>query len=114
MSVLSDKQWKHVQMVGRLIRFAGDHGWQLAWADAYRDERVKYGSPNSLHRSRLAVDLVLRVDGVVQEGKTPESIANWKVLGDYWKMIGGTWGGDFTGASAGDYNHFSLEHNGYK
>ena len=37
----------------------GDRLYRLRWGDAYRDPRVKYGHPQSVHRKRLAVDLIL-------------------------------------------------------
>jgi hypothetical protein len=72
--------------------------------DAYRDERCAYGSPNSLHRLRLAIDLNLFRDGVFLT-----STNDHLPLGEFLESIGGTWGGRF-----GDGNHYSLAYGGKK
>ena len=91
-------------MVADLIVFAYDKGYELTFGDAYRDSRVTYGHPESLHRSRLAIDLNLFKDQVYLT-----STDDHRELGEYWESIGGTWGGRFN-----DGNHYSLEHNGMK
>ena len=98
------KQRKFTRMVADLIIFAYDEGYELTFGDAYRDPRVEYGHAESLHRSRLAIDLNLFKDQVyltATDDHTP--------LGEYWESIGGTWGGRFN-----DGNHYSLENNGMK
>ena len=91
-------------MIADLIIFAYDNGYELTFGDAYRDARVTYGHPESLHRSRLAIDLNLFKDQVYL--KTTD---DHRELGEYWESIGGTWGGRFS-----DGNHYSLAHNGMK
>ena len=91
-------------MVADLIVFAYDNGYELTFGDAYRDSRVTYGHPESLHRSRLAIDLNLFKDQVYLT-----STDDHRELGEYWESIGGTWGGRFN-----DGNHYSLEHRGIK
>ena len=98
------KQRKFTRMVADLIVFAYDNGYELTFGDAYRDSRVTYGHPESLHRSRLAIDLNLFKDQVYLT-----STDDHRELGEYWESIGGTWGGRFS-----DGNHYSLEHNGMK
>ena len=98
------KQRKFTRMVADLIIFAYDNGYELTFGDAYRDSRVTYGHPESLHRSRLAIDLNLFKDQVYL--KTTD---DHRELGEYWESIGGTWGGRFS-----DGNHYSLAHNGMK
>ena len=104
MSELGDKQRRFTCMIGELIGWAYENGYELTFGDAYRDPRVTYGHQNSLHRKHLAVDLNLFINGEWQqstEAHTP--------LGEYWESIGGTWGGRFD-----DGNHYSLSYNGMK
>lgn len=109
---LGQKQRVFTQMVGQLIAFAYDRGYELSFGDAYRDPRafgavgVKggYGSAVSLHKERLAVDFNLFRAGEYRTGTDA-----YRELGEYWESIGGAWGGRFD-----DGNHFSLEHQGRK
>lgn len=71
-------------------------------ADKIRNN-VGSGIRTSLHGDRLAIDLNL-FDAL---GHYETKAEAYKPLGDYWKSLGGAWGGDF-----GDPNHFSLAHNG--
>ena len=103
---LSERQRKFARMVGHLILWATEHGYELTFGDAYRDPRCPYGSTQSKHHSRLAVDLNLFVDGVYR----PDTDA-YTPLGEYWESIGGVWGGRFDGpggAPTGDGNHFEI------
>tara|TARA_R100000687_G_scaffold62905_1_gene50873 strand:+ start:303 stop:608 length:306 start_codon:yes stop_codon:yes gene_type:complete len=101
-------------MVADLILFAYENGYELTVGDAYRDPRVfgkvgdklHYSSANSLHKSRLAIDLNL-----FKDGQFLTRTSDHQPLGEYWESIGGTWGGRFTNA---DGNHYSIEHNGRK
>lgn len=104
MSELREKQSEFVRMVAMLIRYADLHGYDLTFGDAYRDPRVPYGHPVSLHKCRLAIDLNLFKDGTWLT-KTEDH----QPLGEYWESIGGTWGGRFN-----DGNHYSLAHDGRK
>lgn len=101
---LGEKQRVFTQMIGQLIGWAYDHGYELTFGDAFRDPRVEYGHPNSLHRSRLAVDFNL-----FKDGRYLTETDDHAPLGKYWESIGGTWGGRFN-----DGNHYSLEHGGMK
>lgn len=99
--------------VSYLIQQAYAMGYEVTLGDAYRDPRLHgkigfqlgYGSANSFHKKRLAIDLNLFKDGtfiVSTEGHKP--------LGEWWKSQGGTWGGDFVdrvGKPAPDGNHYS-------
>jgi hypothetical protein len=96
------KQSRFVKMVALLITYAHLAGYELTFGDAYRDPRCPYGHKQSLHRSRLAIDLNVFRDGVYLSGH-----GEYDDLGEYWEAIGGSWGGRF-----GDDNHFSLAHNG--
>jgi hypothetical protein len=91
-------------MVARLIDFAYESGFELTFGDAFRDPRVPYGHPQSLHRIRLAVDFNLFKDGVYLT-----DTEDHRELGEFWESMGGTWGGRFD-----DGNHYSLEHGGMK
>jgi len=110
MSALGDKQRRFTRMIADLILWAYQNGFELTVGDAYRDPRVfgmvgvmkGYGRARSLHKSRLAMDLNLFVNGEYME-----DTESYTPLGEYWESIGGSWGGRF-----GDGNHFSLEHEG--
>ena len=109
---LGQKQRKFTRMIGLLIEYAYQNGYELTFGDAYRDPRLhgdvgvkkSYSSANSLHKSRLAVDFNLFKDG--RFFTTTEA---HKPLGEYWESMGGSWGGRFN-----DGNHYSLEHQGRK
>lgn len=98
---LGEKQRRFAHMVGRLIVWAYEHGYELTFGDAYaRSGHME----NSLHYCRLAVDLNLFIDG-----KYMTDTDSHKPLGEFWESIGGSWGGRF-----GDGNHYSLAHGGFK
>jgi len=98
---LREKQSRFVLMVGKLILFAYENGFELTFGDAW----AKTGHmKNSLHYIKLAVDFSLFFNGGYL--RITES---YTILGEYWESIGGSWGGRF-----GDGNHFSLEHHGIK
>lgn len=109
---LGQKQRRFTRMIGLLIEFAYQQGYELTFGDAYRDPRVhgdvgvkkSYSSANSVHKSRLAVDFNLFKNGVYLT-----STEDHRELGEFWESIGGTWGGRFN-----DGNHYSLEHRGRK
>lgn len=104
---LGEKQRDFTFMVGELILWAYDHGYELTFGRAYASEaanKADGGHPRSLHRSRLAVDLNL-----FKDGKYLTETEDHLPLGEFWESIGGTWGGRFD-----DGNHYSLEHNGMR
>lgn len=109
---LGQKQRKFTRMIGLLIEYAYENGYELTLGDAYRDPRLhgdvgvkkSYSSANSLHKSRLAVDLNL-----FKNGRYLTTTEAHRPLGEYWESIGGAWGGRFN-----DGNHYSLEHGGRK
>lgn len=92
--------------VARLILRADQLGYQVTFGDAYRDPRVTYGHPNSVHRKRLAVDLNL-----FKNGKYLTATEDHAILGQWWKAQHplARWGGDFE-----DGNHYSFEYEGVK
>jgi hypothetical protein len=91
-------------MIGDLIGYVYANGYELTFGDAYRDPRVEYGHPHSLHRKRLAIDLNL-----FKDGQYLASTDDHRMFGEYWESQGGTWGGRFK-----DGNHYSLEHEGVR
>ena len=109
---LRQKQSRFARMIGLLIAYATQQGFEVTFGDAYRDPRVfgqmgqrrGYGKANSNHKQRLAIDLNL-----FYNGKFMTSTDSHRILGEFWESIGGTWGGRFN-----DGNHYSLEHNGVK
>ncbi len=94
---LRTRQSAFVSMVSQLIRFARMEGYELTFGDAWATSGHK---KNSFHYQRLAIDFNLFKDGVYLT-----ETHHHKPLGDFWKTIGGTWGGDF---SSPDGNHYSL------
>ena len=103
---LGDAQKAFTLCVADLIRHAYELGYTMTFGDAYRDPRVTYGHPKSVHRLRLAVDLNLFKDGVYLT-----STEDHKVLGEWWEKqhILARWGGRFE-----DGNHYSFEWEGVK
>lgn len=109
---LGQKQRKFTRLIGLLIEYAYQQGYELTVGDAYRDPRLHgavgvkagYGHAKSVHKQRLAMDFNLFKDGVYLT-KT----SDYTLLGEYWESLGGSWGGRFN-----DGNHFSLEHEGMK
>lgn len=107
---LGNEQRLFTQMIGQLIDWAYENGYQLTFGDAYRDPRVfgaagikeGYGRASSNHKRRLALDFNLFKDGIYLN-KTKDH----EPLGEYWESIGGSWGGRFD-----DGNHYSLEYQG--
>lgn len=111
---LSEKQRRFTLLVGKLIEWAYQNGYELTFGDAYRDprahgavgEKVGYSSASSNHKIRLAVDFNLFKDGQYQTDS-----AVYRPLGLYWESLDPmcAWGGRF---STPDGNHFSFAHEG--
>lgn len=114
---LGEQQRRFTELVGRLIEWAYDNGYELTFGEAYRTaeqaawnaEKAGTGIVNSLHCKRLAIDLNLFRDEVYQT--TTEA---YKPLGEFWKSLDPLcrWGGDFVRRKDG--NHFSMEWEGVK
>ncbi len=104
---LGEEQKKLTTALAHLILFANSNGYTFTLGDAYRDERVfgelgekkGYGSKNSNHKLRLAVDLNLFWRG---EWISSSQHPFWEDLHDYWTTLGGA------KAIKGDMNHFSF------
>lgn len=108
---LRQKQSRFVRMIGQLIAYAYDNGYELTFGEAYRtpeqaalNAKSGKGIANSLHTERLAVDFML-----FKDGKWLDKTEDHAVLGAKWEAMGGAWGGRFK-----DGNHYSLEHGGRK
>lgn len=90
--------------------------YEVTLGDSYRDPRVfgnigeskGYGNKNSGHKKRLAQDLNLYKNGKYCTDKN-----EYRILGEKWESMGGTWGGRF-GVNKSEYgikigwdaNHF--------
>lgn len=112
---LREQQCLFTELVAKLITWAYANGYELTLGEAWRTpEQAKLnaakgaGIANSLHITRLAIDLNLFRDGVFLD-----STEHHRALGNYWKSLHplARWGGDF---SRPDGNHYSLERDGYK
>jgi len=115
-SALSDRQRLFARMVAQLfawllyknIPFRLGEAWRSR-EEAARLAEVGRGTTNSLHCDRLALDLQIdKHDG------TLGTIEEYAPVGEYWESLGGSWGGRFSGKTAGDVYHFSLAHGGRK
>lgn len=100
MTKLLQDQIEFGRMVGQLLSYIYDSGYGVTLGDAYRDPTSPAYKQGTFHAKRLAIDLNLFRDGVYLTGTESH-----KLFGDYWKSIGGTWGGDF---KKPDGNHYSY------
>ena len=92
---LRKQQSLFVKAVGYLISYAHSLGYELTFGDTYAGKFLhRHGS---FHDKGLAIDLNLFKNGVYLD-KTSDHI----LLGEYWKLLGGSWGGDWE-----DGNHYS-------
>jgi hypothetical protein len=115
---LGQKQRIFTRLVGRLIEWAYQNGYELTFSESYRttEQAAIYakqgkGIKNSLHTKRLAIDLNLFKDGTYltkSEDYLPLGIVWEQMSGDGYKCC---WGGRF---KRPDGNHFSIEHEGIK
>ena len=96
---LRQKQSKFISMLGALIHYADQLGYELTggdlWAKSGFGRRHKH---KSKHYRRLAIDLNLFIDGKYQRS----TMAHLH-LGEFWESMGGTWGG-----RNDDGNHYAL------
>lgn len=108
---LREKQSLFAMLVARLIQYATACGYAVTFGEAYRSPeeaarlaKLGKGIKNSLHTTRLAVDLNLFKDGVYLS-----STESHRPLGEWWEQQHELcrWGGRF-----GDGNHYSMTHGG--
>src|SRR5438132_711527 len=113
---LGEKQRLFTRLVGILIEYAYQQGYELTFGDAYRNayqavaNSVSFiGIKNSLHVLRLAIDFNL-----FKDSKYLSSSEDHKPLGVFWESLHPLcrWGGRFVPHSDG--NHYSVEHEGVK
>lgn len=94
---LRKSQSEFTKALGLLIDFAYYFGYELTLGDTYPG---KYNHiKGSYHQNGLAIDINL-----FRDNKYLRKTDDHKLLGNYWKMLGGTWGGDF---KYKDGNHYS-------
>ncbi len=113
MSEYADLQSKFFFNICRFGLWLESQGYQVGMGGAWRsdEEAKRYASTGqgialSLHRDRMALDMVIRKDG--KEVGTEE----YKRCGEAWKSLDALnrWGGDFV--KLRDYQHFSQTYNG--
>jgi hypothetical protein len=110
---LREQQSLFVRLVGLLIEWASEQGYELTFGEAWRTPEqaarnaiAGIGTRNSLHVDRLAIDLNLFVAGQYQTSSDAH-----RPLGEYWKSLDPLcrWGGDF---KVPDGNHYSMTRDG--
>lgn len=110
---LREKQSRFVKLVGLLIEWAYQNGFELTFGEAHRTtEQARWnyekgkGILNSLHIDRLAIDLM-----AFRNGKFLTDPNDYKPLGEYWESLAPdcAWGGRFKRLDA---VHFSIRHGG--
>lgn len=108
---LRQKQSLFARLVAQLLNEAYLRGYEVTFGEAYRSPeeaarlaRAGKGLANSLHTSRLAVDLNL-----FKDGKYLSSTESHRPLGEWWESLHELcrWGGRFN-----DGNHYSVAHGG--
>lgn len=107
---LSSKQAKFTQMIIILYLVAAVLGYRVRDGHAYRCSNCHQGNKLSLHKDRLARDLI--IDMKIHNRwvyQRDDRNGCYSKLGQFWKLLGGTFGGDW-----GDFNHFSLAYGGRK
>ena len=98
---LGQSQRKFTLMIAHLIAWIYEQGYELTLGDAYA---TTGHMKDSLHYSRLAIDLNLFKAGVYLT-----TTDDHRLIGEKWESMGGTWGGRFK-----DGNHYSLAYGGRK
>jgi len=93
---LRQKQSKFIKALALLILYAYQQGYELTGGDLHA---TSGHSPNSYHYRRLAIDLNL-----FKDGNYLTETEDHRILGEFWKSLGGSWGGDF---ARKDGNHYS-------
>lgn len=109
-SELLRKQWIFARAVAELIIYATELGYDVTLGHALRCPDCRTGAGKSLHKERLAIDLMLFRDGVYLK-KTED----YRELGEWWETtyahMSSAWGGRFKHQ---DGNHFSFTWQGRK
>ena len=109
---LGDKQRLFFRLLPRLLDKVIELSYEGTTGDAFRDPRVHgeigvrrgYGHPKSAHKNKLAIDINLFKDGrYITDDEGHREIGEWWVQQHPLCRCG---------SSFGDYNHYSIEHNG--
>ena len=87
-------------MIALLILYINEQGYEVTSGEFWAYEEDGRHIKESFHYDRLAADLNL-----FKNGKYLRSTESHKQFGDFWKSLGGSWGGDFGNK---DGNHYSL------
>lgn len=116
---LREQQEIFARNVPRLIdRIFAEAGHTCTLGEVLRPEWVAAvyakegkGIINSVHCLKLAIDINLFVNG-----NLVTNVEGHRVFGEFWKSLHplNRWGGDFTGKTSGDANHYSMEWGGRK
>ena len=109
---LSDKQALFNDLIGRLCLYVnGCYEWRVRDGDCYRDRRCDYGHSKSLHRKRLARDLILDRRDAAGRWRWQKKTEPYEWIGIAWERMHPLcrWGGRW-----GEGNHFSITHGGMK
>ena len=112
---LSEKQALFTTLLGHLILFASidpDTRLRFGWVYDPPNTGSKFRSSKSLHRSRLAADLIPDIyDPNTNAWVYQRSTKAYEPLGKYWESLHELceWGGS---GNRNDGNHFSLRHRG--
>ena len=87
---LGELQRSFAKILPCLIRYAYKRGYEITLGEAWRPAvtaeyyaKIGKGTVNSLHRSRLAIDLNL-----FKNGKWLTKSEDYKFLGEYWEKLG--------------------------
>lgn len=99
---LRQKQSKFAKMTALLILYIYECGYEVTYGDAYRDPRSPYGTKNSAHHKRLALDLNLFLNG-----RYLKKTEHHRKFGEFWESLdaGNKWGGRF---KRPDGNHYQY------
>lgn len=114
MESLSQKQRRFAKWIPRLIDKAHELGYEVTLGDAFRDPRLfgqigeakGYGSRNSCHKARLAIDLNL-----FKDGRYITDDEGHRELGAWWKAQGED---HAAGIDFQDPNHYSIAYGAFK
>ncbi len=95
---LVPKQAAFLRKVALLILYIEQRGFHATFGDAYATSGHKDGS---FHYKRMALDLNL----FDKDYKYLSSTKDHEPFGEFWELLGGTWGGRFRKK---DGNHYSY------
>lgn len=121
MMTLREQRCLFTLLIARLIIWANERGYELAFAEVKRSQQQANanaasgaGISNSLHLLGLAGDFDLYIGGEYQTRSEAHA-----EIGTHWKTLHplNRWGGDFKNAKGQpkpDGNHYSSERGGVK